>query len=363
MATLEARLKDHTRSLGFSLVGIARAAEADGFARLNEWLARGFAGEMAYMQRHAAARRHPAAVLPEVRSVVMVGMEYGERLQATDHRPKENTSSCGLKSRAYGLISRYARGPDYHLVLRDRLNRLLAWVREQVPACIGRGVVDTAPLLERDFARRAGLGWIGKNTMLINKHRGSYFFLGALLLDLDLTPDDPHVAEHCGTCTACLEACPTGAFAGPGWLDARKCISYLTIELRTPIPEHLRTHVGDWLFGCDVCQEVCPWNRKDASEPESVDAVEILGLTDEEFRRRYKDTAIERTRRRGLVRNAAIVLGNTGDEAALPALEQALGDPEPMVRDAAAWAIGQIRARANSELSAKKLYEPASLPE
>jgi len=260
-------------------------------------------------------------------------------------------------------ISRYARGPDYHLVLRERLNQLLAWVREQAPDCVGRGVVDTAPLLERDFARRAGLGWIGKNTMLINKRRGSYFFLGALLLDLDLTPDEPHVADHCGTCTACLDACPTGAFAGPGWLDARKCISYLTIELRTPIPEEQRRGVGDWLFGCDVCQEVCPWNRKDVSEPESVDAVEILGLTDDEFRRRYQGTAIERTRRRGLVRNAAVVLGNTGDERALPALERALGDAEPIVRDAAAWAIGQIRARAESEKKSQKLYEPADLPE
>src|SRR5262245_4841132 len=183
MAPLEVRLKEQARSLGFSLVGIARAGEADDFARLSDWLARGFAGEMAYMHRHAAARRHPVAVLPEVRSVVMVGMEYGERLQASGHRPQEYNSSCGLKPMGYGLISRYARGPDYHLVLRDRLNRLLAWVREQVPACVGRGVVDTAPLLERDFARRAGLGWIGKNTMLINKHRGSYFFLGALLLD------------------------------------------------------------------------------------------------------------------------------------------------------------------------------------
>jgi epoxyqueuosine reductase len=351
MDSLEARLKDHARSLGFSLVGIARAAEADGFARLTDWLARGFAGEMAYMHRHAAARRHPAAVLPEVRSVVMVGMEYGERLQATGSRLQEDRSpsSCSLEPVAHGLISRYARGPDYHLVLRDRLNRLLAWVREQVPGCAGRGVVDTAPLLERDFARRAGLGWIGKNTMLINKHRGSYLFLGALLLDLDLAPDLPHAADHCGTCTACLDACPTGAFAGPGWLDARKCISYLTIELRTAIPEDLRPGVGDWLFGCDVCQEVCPWNRKDASHPEAVDAAAILALTDEEFRRRFKGTALERARRRGLARNAAVVLGNTADEAALPAMERALGDPEPMVREAAARAIEQIRARAAGE--------------
>jgi epoxyqueuosine reductase len=222
-------------------------------------------------------------------------------------------------------------------------------VQQEVPGCRGRGVVDTAPLLERDFARRAGLGWIGKNTMLINKHRGSYFFLGALLLDLDLRPDEPHTASHCGTCTACLDACPTGAFAGPGWLDARKCISYLTIELRTAVPEELRPGVGDWLFGCDVCQEVCPWNRKDTSPPEAVDAAEVLALTEQEFRRRYRGTALWRTRRRGLLRNAAIVLGNTGDERALPALRRALADAEPLVCEAAAWAIARIEQRRYKE--------------
>ncbi len=366
MRTLEARLKDQARALGFALAGIARAAEADGFARLQEWLARGYAGEMAYMDRHADARRHPAAVLPEVRSVVMVGMEYrevqrtedrGQRTEEERQRTEDRTTEdrtqgrlpsslssvlCPLSS---AKIARYARGPDYHDVLRDRLNRLLAWVQREAPGCRGRGVVDTAPLLERDFARRAGLGWIGKNTMLINKHRGSYSFLGALLLDLELQPDEPHAAGHCGTCTACLDACPTGAFTGPGWLDARKCISYLTIELRTAVLEELRPGVGDWLFGCDVCQEVCPWNRKDTSQPEAVDAAELLSLTEEEFRRRYRGTALMRTKRRGLLRNAALVLGNTGDERALPALRRALGDAESLVREAAAWAIAQIEQR------------------
>jgi epoxyqueuosine reductase len=225
------------------------------------------------------------------------------------------------------------------------LNRLLAWVQTEVPGTRGRGVVDTAPLLERDFARRAGLGWIGRNTMLINKHRGSYFFLGALLLDAELTPDPPHEANHCGTCTACLDACPTDAFAGPGWLDARKCISYLTIELRSPVPDDLRPGVGDWLFGCDVCQEVCPWNRKDELEPETFDAAELLSLTEEQFRTRYRGTAIFRTKRRGLLRNAAIVLGNSGDARVLPALRRALDDPDEIVRDAAAWAVAEIEAR------------------
>jgi epoxyqueuosine reductase len=363
MRIAEERIKSEARNLGFHLVGIARATEADGFGRLREWLDHGYAGEMAYMSRYADERRHPASVLPEVRSVVMVGMDYGESrssspLSRASGRgdggegavnspspppPLPQSRERGENSNPLaGKIARYAAGSDYHDVVRDRLNRLLRWFQTEFPGVQGRGVVDTAPLLERDFARRAGLGWIGKNTMLINKRRGSYFFLGALLLDLDLSPDEPHKADHCGTCTSCLDACPTSAFAGPGWLDARKCISYLTIELRSPVPNELRPGVGDWLFGCDVCQEVCPWNRKDESEPETVDVTELLSLTEEEFRDRYRDTAMFRTKRRGLLRNAAIVLGNTGDASALPALRRALDDSEPMVRDAAAWAIARI---------------------
>jgi epoxyqueuosine reductase len=343
MRTAGERIKDHAHDLGFALAGVARAADADGFERLREWLARGYAGEMAYMSRYAEERRHPGSVLPDVRSVVMVGMEYQ---RTEDSGQRSELQKPPASEWRVGKIARYAAGADYHDVLRDRLNRLLAWVQSEFSGTAGRGVVDTAPLLERDFARRAGLGWIGKNTMLINKHRGSYFLLGALLLDLELDPDPPHDANHCGTCTACLDACPTGAFVGPGWLDARKCISYLTIELRTPVAEELRPGVGDWLFGCDVCQEVCPWNRKDATEPEAVDAADLLALTEVEFRERYRGTAIFRTKRRGLLRNAALVLGNSGDERALPALRRALDDPEPLVRDAAAWAIQRIEGRA-----------------
>jgi epoxyqueuosine reductase len=348
MRTPGERIKSQAQAEGFALSGIARAAETDGFARLQEWLARGYAGEMAYMERYAAARRHPSAVLPDVRSVVMVGMEYQN---SVNRGQRTETRSPPAAAGGQGKVARYAAGPDYHDILRERLNRLLAWIQSEFPGVHGRGVVDTAPLLERDFARRAGLGWIGKNTMLINKHQGSYLFLGALLLDLELDPDPPHVADHCGTCTACLDACPTDAFAGPGWLDARKCISYLTIELRTPVPAELRPGMGDWLFGCDVCQEVCPWNRKDASEPELVDATELLSISETEFRERYRGTALDRTKRRGLVRNAALVLGNIGDAKALPALQRALDDPEPMVRDAAAWAIHQIEGSATGDFT------------
>jgi epoxyqueuosine reductase len=229
-------------------------------------------------------------------------------------------------------------------------------MQHEVPGCRGRGVVDTAPLLERDFARRAGLGWFGKNTMLLNKRLGSYFFLGALLVDIELRPDAPQETTHCGTCTACLDACPTQAFPEPGLLDARRCISYLTIELRGPIPVEFRAPLGDWVFGCDICQEVCPWNRKapSATEPafqprtdlEPLDLMEALGLSEEAFRRRFRGTALMRAKRRGLLRNAALALGNQGDLAALPALRHALNDPEPLIREAAQWAIERILSSA-----------------
>src|SRR5579871_1866063 len=305
MIPLEDRLKQQAHALGFELAGIAPATASDGFDRLSDWLARGFAGTMEYMQRHGEARRHPASILPSVRSVVMVAMNY---------HPAEEEESSNREGANCGRIARYARGKDYHDVLRERLNRLLAWLCLERPDCVGRGVVDTAPLLERDFARRAGLGWFGKNTMLLNKRMGSYFFIGALLTNLELSCDSPHTASHCGTCTACLDACPTQAFVAAGVLDARRCISYLTIEHRGDVPEELRGGLGDWLFGCDVCQEVCPWNRKapPGTEPAldgrpelmHVDLIETLGLSEEAFRQRFRGTALMRTKRRGLVRNA-----------------------------------------------------------
>lgn len=338
---LEHAIHERARALGFGLVGIAAAAPADDFAHLQDWLARGFAGDMGYLSRHAAARRHPESILADVRSVIMVGMHYHP--------------GAGAEAPGRGRVARYARGTDYHDVLRRRLKQLLSWVEEQVPQTHGRAVVDTAPLLERDFARRAGLGWIGKNTMLIDKHTGSFFFLGALLLNITLTPDAPFEADHCGTCTRCLDACPTDAFAGPHQLDARRCISYLTIELRGPIEFSLRPLLGDWLFGCDVCQEVCPWNRKAPTNTdpelqplphlEMLEPEDVLGLSEDEFRARFRGTALLRPGRRGLLRNAAIVLGNRGEPGALPALESARHDPDPVIAEAADWAIEQIRAR------------------
>jgi epoxyqueuosine reductase len=374
-AALEDRLKARARDLGFDSVGVAPAAPADGFERYREWLDCGYAGEMDYLHRHEAAREHPSSVLADVRSVVMVGMDYswgaeelrngqepnppnplpeagrGDRHNAISSNSRPPAPPFPLRQGGPGglgsaRVARYAIGPDYHGVMWEKLDRLLAWLRDVVPGCKGRGVVDTAPLLERDFARRAGLGWIGKNTLLINKHRGSYLFIGALLVDIELRPDEPHTASHCGTCTACLDACPTQAFTGPGWLDARRCISYLTIELRSPIPDELKPGVGDHLFGCDVCQEVCPWNTGTAGNVLALDPVELLGLSEEEFRRRFRGTVFFRAKRRGLLRNAAVVLGNAGDPSALPALRRAAADPEPLVREAARWAIGRIEGRA-----------------
>ena len=351
------------------MAGVAPATAADGFDHLRDWLNRGFAGDMEYMHRHGNARQHPSSILPDVRTVIMVGMNYfpgpvGQisNLMRTEEPPP----------RFAGRVARYARGKDYHNVVRERLYELLKWIQDLLPSCRGRPVVDTAPLLERDFARRAGLGWFGKNTMLLNKRLGSYFFLGALLLDAQLQPDPPQTNGHCGTCTACLDACPTGAFPEPGKLDARRCISYLTIELRAPIPEELREGVGDWLFGCDVCQEVCPWNRKTPSarptawparhDLAALDAAELLSLSAEDFRSRFQETALARPKRRGLLRNAAIVLGNRGDPAALPALQKALADPEALVREAAQWAIAQIESK-NNLVRLKKIVPNQELPQ
>lgn len=273
---LEDRLRAESQRLGFVLCGIAPATEADTYALYRCWLERGYAGEMQYLQRRAEERRHPRSILASVRSVVMLAMEYG---------PRPVRRSAPLRGCVAGRVALYAHGPDYHPFIWERLRQLGQWLNQQVPGCECVGVCDTAPLLERDFARRAGLGWIGKNTLLIHPRRGSFLFLAALLTDCVLQPDEPFMAQHCGTCTACIQACPTGAIVAPHLLDATRCISYLTIEHRSAIPEALAEQIGDWLFGCDICQEVCPWNRKPRqtespfpyqAEREWLDPVQIL---------------------------------------------------------------------------------------
>lgn len=331
----EARIKACAATLGFDPVGITRPGAATTYGAFEQWVARGFAGDMGYLSRGAARRRDAALAFPDTRSVVVVALNYGGKQPA-------------------GRVARYARGADYHDVMLERLEILHADVEREcgreVPA---RAYVDTGPILERDLAQRAGLGWIGKNTNLINPERGSFFFLGALLLGVELEPDAPFEADRCGSCTRCLDACPTDAFVEPRVLDATKCISYLTIEHRGSIAPALRPLMGDLIYGCDICQDVCPWNHKfasDAPDPalapraENVnpDPRDLLALSEAQFRERFATSPITRARRRGLARNAAVALGNRADPADVPALAAALDDAEALVREHAAWALDRI---------------------
>ena len=325
---LAIRLKERARELGFDLSGIAPAVAPTTLAQLDAWLARGFAGEMSYVERRRDAYESPSRLLPGAKSVVMLGMNY----YTGDPEPPASGE---------GRIARYAWGTaDYHDLIRERLRQLADTLHELYPGCRTRGCVDTAPLLERDYARLAGLGWFGKNTMLIHKRLGSWLFLAALLTDVELPPDAPHNTAHCGTCTRCLDACPTDAFPEPYVLDASRCISYLTIELRGPIPGELQSGVGDWLFGCDICNEVCPWNRKaphsrePALQPSdhhgALDARTFLSLTPEEFQTRFGHTPLSRPGLDGLRRNAEVVLRNAASAPEAPSNQDARRTGEPL---------------------------------
>jgi epoxyqueuosine reductase len=350
-AELRERLQRRSRGEGFSHFGVTAAIDSPGFAQLSEWIEAGYAGGMDYFAERLEAYRHPRGVLEGVRSLVLLAYPYAG-------------APAPPVAFGQGRVARYVwSGDDYHDTIHARLKRLVVFLREECGATAARGVVDTAPLMEREWAELAGLGWRGKNTLLLNKWTGSYFFLACLLTDLQLPPDAPVVTDHCGTCRRCLEACPTDAFPQEGVLDASRCISYLTIEHRGAIPQDLRSGLGDWLFGCDICQEVCPWNQKQwrrsqrnvaaqgddptaEADPlqrwDRLELTELFDLDDDAFRARFRKTPLWRPRRRGLLRNAAIVLGNQRDGASLPALRRGLNDSEPLVRGAAAWAVGQI---------------------
>jgi epoxyqueuosine reductase len=346
-ADLTDGLKSEALRLGFDAVGVAPAVPAPGYPNLLSWLEAGHQAGMEYMSRHSTARQHPDSVLEGVRSLIVVSLVYGAKAAGTSTLPPTR-----------GKVARYARGRDYHRVLWDKLDALLEWLRAQCPTVRGRAVVDTAPLLERDFARLAGIGWIGKNTMLISRRLGSFTFLGALLVDAELAYDQPHHPDHCGTCTRCLDACPTQAFVGPYQLDSRRCISYWTIEHRGMMPEENAAALDGWVFGCDICQDVCPWNReappgrapelKEVSEWLEPDLVEWLTRGEVEWKSRLKGTALARARRSGLVRNAALVLGARRATEATGALSARLDDAseDPSARAAAAWALERIGTRA-----------------
>jgi len=338
---LTADLKQEARWLGFDLVGVAPAVVPTGYDRYLDWLEAGREAGMSYLRRHAEAKAHPRHVLEGVRSVVVVGMIYGE----------PDRSPIGPSQ---GRIARYARGNDYHEILWRKLETLLNWLKARHPGVVGRATCDTAPLLERDFARMAGLGWIGKNTCLIDRKAGSFTVLGSLLVNIELACDTPMESNHCGTCTRCLDACPTNAFVGPYQLDARKCISYWTIEHKGSIPDQESESLGDWVFGCDVCQDVCPWNRKapggrepglDARPGQSnPDIIDWLSRDPAAFSRTLKGTALARSKRSGLLRNAALILGNRRNREAVPVLIDRLSDSDPIIRQASAWALGRIGA-------------------
>ena len=332
-------LKNEARRLGFDLANACPAVTPEGLTRFQQWLDAGYAGEMRYLEARADAYAHPRHVLEGVRSLLVLGMNY---------RTTEPVAPAAGK----GRVSRYAWGQDYHDLIHDRLRALAGFLLELAPNARVRGIVDTAPLLEKEFAQLAGLGWIAKNTLLLNRDLGSWFFLAVLLTDLELTFDAPESHDYCGTCRACLDACPTGAFVEPHVLDSRKCISYLTIELRGAIPRELRPGMGDWLLGCDICQDVCPWNSRPAVSDEKsfaprasadgLDLAELFWLDDAAFRARFRDTPLWRPKRRGILRNAAIVLGNQLEQSAIPTLARGLADVEPLVRGACAWALGRI---------------------
>jgi epoxyqueuosine reductase len=348
--SLAAALKAYAREVGFHLVGITSPAPFE-TAELDiaRWLEAGHQGEMAWLnQARARLATHPNELLPEARSLIVVGVAY---------RTQEPEPPRPLG----GRVARYAWGSDYHDELKARLGQLATFLAEHVSpprAVRTRVFVDSGPLVERDAAVRAGLGFRGKNTNLLTPI-GSYVFLGALLTDVELDIDQP-MAKDCGSCTLCLEACPTGALTSPYHLAAERCIAYLTIEHRGPIAEELRPLLGDWIFGCDICQEVCPYNASVRGRPRGWPAFEprpavgtrpdlptLLALDDEGFRHTFRGSPIKRAKRRGLARNAALALGNSHDAAAKPALEAAAqGDPEPLVRDAASWALRRLAADA-----------------
>ncbi len=303
-AGFEHRLKTQAYAAGFDLAGIAALGVPDSVAHFDAWLAQGYHGEMSYLERGAELRRDMRRPVEGMVSALVVALNYGG-------------------TQPSGPVARYARFTDYHRVMWDKLDTLLAWVRTELGDVGGRSFVDSGPVLERDLARRAGLGWFGKNTLLIHPKLGSFFFLGALFLDVALTPDDPFASDHCGTCTRCLDACPTQAFVAPHVLDARRCISYLTIELKGPHTPAQAAMVGEHLFGCDVCQEVCPWNEKfsrDATEPGFAPRAELMtpavdafaAMDDAEFKARFGDTPLSRAKLRGLQRNSASRVGNAG---------------------------------------------------
>ena len=345
-ARLADTLRSESKFLGFDALAITdagRLAREDFFDR---WLRRGFGGKMSYLYRNRNPRIDPRRAWPEVKSVVTLAMNYH-----TGVEPAAEKSRNGKDGRPIGAVSRYAWGRDYHRVIRKRLIKLARTVEE---SGLGRAVkcyVDTGPVIEREWAARSGLGWIGKNTLVLNSELGSWFFLGILLLNVELPSDGPQ-SELCGTCTRCIQACPTGALIQPYVMDSSRCISYLNIELRGWIPRELRARMGSWIFGCDDCQTVCPYNDnppvsenldfRHRQRLDAPDLIELLAMDEKSFQDRFQGSPLRRARWIGIVRNAAIALGNSGEGGAMEPLGRALDHAEPIVRGHSAWALGRL---------------------
>src|SRR5881397_2854076 len=343
---LKQQLVSFAREIGFDSCRIAPCGSAPHAEAFRNWLAEGEHGEMGYMERGEEKRGDPQKVLPDARSIVVFALNYFHGNPQAGDRPA-----------ATGRIARYAWGDDYHDLIQSKLDDIDEFLRDfgGQQKCY----VDTGPVLERDHAAEAGTGWHGKSTMLINERLGTWFFLAEVLTTLELPPDKP-VPDRCGTCQRCIKACPTGAITAPHRLDARRCISYLTIELKGSIPLELRPLVGDRIFGCDDCLDACPWNRFAQVSHETAFAArhstlgmslrEYLELTDAEFRAIFKNSPIKRIKRRGFLRNVCVALGNAGDVSDIPALKRALADEEPLIAEHAEWAIHQIRSRQGTSL-------------
>ena len=351
-------IKDKALSL-FDLVGVSPAGPFPENQFYKEWLARGHAGEMSYMERNPEKRESIRSLMPGAKSVISCGLNYN-----TDYPYSTDTEKSGR-----GWIARYAWGDDYHEVIQERLSILsdhISSISAKEPEM--RAYVDTGPVLERNYAKYAGIGWVGKNTCLINQEIGSWIFIGEIITGLELEYDSP-APERCGTCTKCIDECPTGAIKEPYELDSRLCISYLTIELRDKIPEGLREGVGNHVFGCDICQDVCPWNGRAwttqdrAFQPRAglynPELARLSGLDADQFRALFKGSPVKRAKRKGFLRNVMVAMGNSGKEEFIPFIEKALTDEEPLVRAHAVWALYRIQGlKALSTLSELKKNEP-----
>jgi epoxyqueuosine reductase len=340
---MKAQIRQRARELGFDDCRFTTANPPGHAAEFQQWLAEKHNGEMGYLERNAHKRVDPQEVLPGAKSLVTLAVSY-----------ERNSPKSKVQSPKSGVIARYARFADYHDIIGERLQQLTQFVNQLSTDTRSLWYVDTGPLLERDLAQRAGLGFVGKHTNLISRQLGNWIFLSEILTTLDLEPDASE-KNRCGTCTSCIAACPTAAIKAPFQLDARRCISYLTIELKGSIPIELRSAIGNRIYGCDDCLAVCPWNKfaregslmKEHARPDlnTPDLLELLALDDAAFKQRFIGTPILRTKRRGLLRNVCVALGNIGDATALPALQKATGDSEPLIAEHAHWAMEQIQAR------------------